>query len=321
MTRNPTRSSTRPLLLIALLALLSLPALLPSHAAAQDLEKVNGSLQLVGENAAFYSSMLRNREQIEAIRKSKAWAKLWNMPVVKMAWGKVQEEWKNPAGPLGVVAGLYAQPENQELVEVLLDMVSDEVFMSGGEKLTKLAELAVILNSSMRFGGAFANIAGGDARDTSKLQARILLQSLSENIKLLQTPDMLLGFKLSKTTQAQTQFARLEKLLTGLADQIPQLKGRVKKEKIGGADTLVVVLDGSMVPWDMVPLDKFEDKPGEYKELMSKLKGMKLTIGLTIRDGYALLAISIISVTWRSWNAWRLPWLYYLLEELGWKGY
>jgi hypothetical protein len=37
--------------------------------------------------------------------------------------------------------------------------------------------------------------------------------------------------------------------------------------------------------------------------------------------GYALLAISIISVTWRSWNAWRLPWLYYLLEALGWKGY
>ncbi len=37
--------------------------------------------------------------------------------------------------------------------------------------------------------------------------------------------------------------------------------------------------------------------------------------------GYVLLAISIMSVTYRSWNPWRMPWLYHLLEALGWKGY
>ena len=291
MTRNSAWTSTRSLLSVALLTLLGLPALWPSRAAAQDVDKVNGSLKLVPENAAVYSSMLRNREQIEAIGKSKAWAKLWNMPVVKMGWGKVQEEWKNPAGPLAAVAKLYAEPENQELVEVLADMVSHEVFLSGGEKLTRFAELAVILNSSARFGPAFAKLAGNDAQDPSVLQGKIVLRSLAENIKLLQIPDVIIGFKLSKTKPAHTQLARLETLLKGLADQIPELKGRVKKEKIGNAETLIVALDGKMVPWDMLPLDRFEDAPGQYKELMNKLKAMKLTIGLTIRDGFLLLAI------------------------------
>jgi hypothetical protein len=291
MTRNPAWTNTKSLLIVAFLTLLGLPTLWPSCATAQDVDKINGSLKLVGENAAIYSSMLRNREQIEAIGKSKAWAKLWNMPVVKMAWGKVQEEWKNPAGPLGAAAKFYAEPENQELVEVLADMVSHEVFLSGGEKLTSFAELAVILNSSMRFGPAFAKLAGNDEQDPSILQGKILLQSLAENIKLLRIPDLIIGFKLSKTKPAQAQLARLETLLKGLADQVPELKGRVKKAKIGDAETLVVTLDGKLVPWDKVPLDRFEDKPGQYTDLLNKLKGMKLTIALTIRDGYLVLAI------------------------------
>jgi hypothetical protein len=34
-----------------------------------------------------------------------------------------------------------------------------------------------------------------------------------------------------------------------------------------------------------------------------------------------LLAVSVISVNYRSWNPWRLPWLYNLMVDLGWPGY
>src|SRR5262249_45948136 len=168
MLRNPVRSCTRSHFVIAFLSLSSLVAVGPSSSAAQDLAKVNGSLGLVPENASFYSSMLRNREQIEAIGKSKAWAKLWNLPVVQMGWVKVREEWEKPAGahgPLGLVREFYAQPENKELVEVLADMVSHEVFVSGGEKFTRFAELASILAAESRFGPAFAKLAGDDEKD------------------------------------------------------------------------------------------------------------------------------------------------------------
>jgi hypothetical protein len=36
---------------------------------------------------------------------------------------------------------------------------------------------------------------------------------------------------------------------------------------------------------------------------------------------YVFLAVSVLSVSYRSWNAWRHPWLYNLLESLGWPGY
>src|SRR5438874_330915 len=119
MSHAPVWTSTKSLQTIALLIVLGVGMAWSSPARADELDKINGSLRLVPENTAVYSAMLRNREQIEAIGKSKAWAKLWNMPAVKLAWGKTQEEWKNPAGPLGAVANFYAQPENQELVAVL----------------------------------------------------------------------------------------------------------------------------------------------------------------------------------------------------------
>ena len=45
-------------------------------ARAGDLEKLDTSLKLIPADAAFYSSMLRNREQIEMFLQSKAFAKL-----------------------------------------------------------------------------------------------------------------------------------------------------------------------------------------------------------------------------------------------------
>jgi hypothetical protein len=37
--------------------------------------------------------------------------------------------------------------------------------------------------------------------------------------------------------------------------------------------------------------------------------------------GYFLLAVSVFSVNYRSWNPWRHPWLYDLMQALGWPGY
>jgi hypothetical protein len=37
--------------------------------------------------------------------------------------------------------------------------------------------------------------------------------------------------------------------------------------------------------------------------------------------GYVLLAVSVLSANYRPWNPWRHPWVYNLLELLGWPGY
>ncbi len=37
--------------------------------------------------------------------------------------------------------------------------------------------------------------------------------------------------------------------------------------------------------------------------------------------GYALLAVSVFSMSYEPWNPWRHPWIYDLMQEMGWEGY
>jgi hypothetical protein len=37
--------------------------------------------------------------------------------------------------------------------------------------------------------------------------------------------------------------------------------------------------------------------------------------------GYVLLAMAVLSVSYRDWNPWRHPWVYNFLESLGWRPY
>jgi hypothetical protein len=36
---------------------------------------------------------------------------------------------------------------------------------------------------------------------------------------------------------------------------------------------------------------------------------------------YALLAVSVFSMSYEPWNPWRHPWIYDLMQEMGWEGY
>ena len=52
---------------------------------------------------------------------------------------------------------------------------------------------------------------------------------------------------------------------------------------------LTLNLDGSMVPWDEIPFKDFEQKPGEFDEVVKRLKQLKLTFSVGIRGKYLLL--------------------------------
>ena len=90
--------------------------------------KLPASLELVPENAAFYSSMLRNREQFEAITNSHAWAKLKAMPIVQMGMALYNLQAANPDSPPGRLQAALQDPEVQKELSLLGDLVPDEVF-------------------------------------------------------------------------------------------------------------------------------------------------------------------------------------------------
>jgi hypothetical protein len=118
-----------------------------------------------------------------------------------------------------------------------------------------------------------------------------MLRVLNEHTARLQAPDTVIGFRLKDSRAATEQLGRLEEVLKDVLGRQPQLKDRLKRRQFAGGDFLVLELDGSLVPWDEVPWEKIETKEGEFAALQKKLKGLKLTISLGVKDRYLLLAI------------------------------
>src|SRR5262249_13312858 len=80
--------------------------------------------------------------------------------------------------------------------------------------------------------------------------------------------------------------------LTAAGEKLPPLKGKVGRTKVGDTSFLTLKLDGSMVPWDEVPLVAFEDKDGEFDDLVKHLKAQKLTLSLGVRGDYLVFGLT-----------------------------
>jgi len=274
-----------------ILALAAAAALTAGLARAADSASPAGSLKWVPADAAFYSSMLRAGDQIDIIARSKAWAKIQSMPSVQMVHEMIKAQLKNPKDPkLGQFLQLYHQPENQQLVAMLKDMVSHEVFCYGGNNTTGFLELVTVVNTSQQLGSLMAAVQRARGPEMSKVQLHAVLRGLADHLDLIKIPDMVIGFKLSKPDEAEAQLKRLDAFLAKAMEQAPPpIKERFKKGE--GATRFILTLDGSLVPWDKVSLKQFEDKEGEFDNLIEKLKTLKLTVSLGTRDDYLLLAV------------------------------
>jgi hypothetical protein len=264
-------------------------------APASELEKLGTSLNIVPDDASFYSTMLRNREQIEAIANSRAWAKLKSMPVVQMALQMYRAKADDSTSVPGQIEFALQNPEVRKLLALAGDMFSDEVFCYGDATFADFVELAQEMVGAMRYGPAALQLSGkAEGLNENQLQARVLLAALAKNADRIKVPDMVVGFKLSKPEAAREQLAQLEQAATALLEGHPQLKGRLKRSKIGDHEYLVLSLDGSLVPWDQLPLDQLkqaEAEPGQADKVIDRLKKMTLVVALGVRDRYLLAAI------------------------------
>src|SRR5579859_4060014 len=87
-------------------------------------ETLDTSLKLVPADAAFYTASLRNTEQFAAIGKSKAWAKFKALPFVQKAWKEGWAELNKAGGAVEQYEAFRKDPENQQLIDLLNDMVA-----------------------------------------------------------------------------------------------------------------------------------------------------------------------------------------------------
>ena len=99
------------------------------------------SLDIVPADAAFYSAMLRSREQFDALANSKAWEKVKALPFVQTGFTMYQMQAANPGSPAGWLQAALNNPESRKSLEFLADIFSEEVFVYGGPSFNKTIEL------------------------------------------------------------------------------------------------------------------------------------------------------------------------------------
>jgi hypothetical protein len=280
----------RRLIMGALTGVLAAGLVLVGPVRAGDVTKLDNSLKWIPADAAFYSTMLRGREQFQAIAQSRAWAKVKAMPAVQSLFEMVQAELKE-GGKLEPLHQFHQDPENQQLLQLLGEMCAEEFFIYGGANFVGFMDLLAEVQVANSYGPLFMLLSGQGGLESNKRQLVPILQALSNNLNLLKVPDLVLGFKLSDTKRAEAQLKRLEKHVADHASQLPPLKEGFKREQLAGGSFLTLTLDGSLVPWQAIPFKDFEQKEGEFDKLIKKLQELKLTITLGMREGYLLFAL------------------------------
>ncbi len=275
------------------IALVAAGWLVPHTAEAAELDKLDTSLKLVPEDAAFYSSMLRNREQIEAIVNSNAWAKIKEMPAIQMGLMFYNMQLSIPDSVPSKLAEAMENPESRKVIDMLADMASEEIFLCGDMSSADFLQLFQDVQAAQNYGMLMA-LTTGQIGDMNRIKTGQAISTLAENVDLIAVPNLIVGFRIKNTELAKEQLIKLETIANIILESNEETKGRFKKTKVGDYDFLVLELDGSLVPWDEVPMDTFEgleSEEGDVQKIVERIKQSKLVVAIGIRDEYLLVSI------------------------------
>src|SRR5262249_51630739 len=146
-------------------------------ARADEAVKAKNSLSFVPADTAFYLAMLRNREQVEAVLNSKAFKRLMSQPLVQMGLKPAMQKFHKPGGPGDHLKNFLSDPDNKELLELLLDAVSNEIFLYGDNAWADLISVLSAANNAQQFAPAIAALSGGDP---NKAQFHAMLQAAQQ---------------------------------------------------------------------------------------------------------------------------------------------
>jgi len=283
--RTPRRG---PLLAAALLVAAALVA--GDRPARAQGVKTDSSLSFIPADAAFYSTSLRNREQVELFLKSNAFKALHDLPAVKMGLAKLHEEPKFKEG-ISQFHKFLEDKDNKDLADVLLQAVSDEVFFYGGRNWNDFIRVLGRLNAAQQW-SAIGPLSMGNFEGMQKAPFRAMLAAAQKDRELISVPEFVIGFKLKDTKKAVAQLERLEKFAGAILEGVPPLKGKFKRAKAAGGHILALELDSSLIPWNDIDLKELEEKKDEFEDLIKHLKKLTLTISLGVKGDYLLLAIT-----------------------------
>lgn len=297
----------------------ALPALAAPPAAL-----AGSGVATVPADAAFFSSSLRMKEQLDRFLASNAYAKLRKLPAIARALDSWEEQKDMPGSPVSMALTFMELPENAQAIELVSDMVASDTFVYGEQSCTDFVKLIRIVMAAQQ--AAAINDADLDDFDADEeaipeeeisgapgrlqvtpvahrarktalqgdvAQAFAVLEALAENVDLIKVPDIVWGFKTGKKEAATFQLKRIEVLAKLLAEMNPAAAKAMARKKVAGGEVLTFTLSGSLVPWDELA-EEMEEEFGESEELdtvVKKVRGIDVVVALGIVGDWVVLSI------------------------------
>ncbi|MCA9124301.1 MAG: hypothetical protein H6822_27200 [Planctomycetaceae bacterium] len=243
------------------------------------------SLRLVPTDAAYYSVSAHLREQYDTLLKSRAAAKVLEMPIVQTGLAMARAKWNDPEGDFAPFKAIFEQPENRRLADVLVDAVSHEVFIYGDKDCVAFLKAYKEISRSNQAVMRELNVA--EAPEAAEELVKKLSSVIAQNLGQAKVPDTVIGFRLSDTESALAQLARFEQILGEYLANYPDLKRRLSRQQFAGGDFLTMQLDGTLIPWDKLARTTSFD----LDEIQGKVSKMTASVAIGVKDQYLLVSI------------------------------
>lgn len=301
--------------LVALSSLVAACQLAVSGSGRADDALMTG-VAMVPADAAFLSATLRLREQVEKVLASNAFASVKRLPAVERALDALEEQKIQPGSPLSMAATFLELPENKQAVAVLTDMVSSDVFLYGEPSCITLLDLFQKVNRAQQAAGFLemgrATGAGDGAAvgrrseivpvrrqlpdtvdpDLSRLQARLIAQTLVDNVESIVVPDLVWGFKITDAAAAKTQIERLRVMLNLVTQGNPDLAKAVSRKKVRDGEVMTITVDGAMIPWGEFVAGMIDDLDVDgFEAVLERLQDLDLVVALGLVGDRVILSL------------------------------
>lgn len=264
---------------IVLLAVGCVASALSPAAASDDLSET--ALAIAPKDVAFFSTSVNMSDSWQDLAESRLVTRLRSVPYVQKLEAELMEQWNNPPAQAAQAKAVYESPMAQNVLKFFGEMFSDEVFVYGQSDWNDAMHGFVDFNNSM----SYAMSRGPDAMED------FFEQQLPVELAKLHLPSVVMGFRIEDKQNALFQLNALEAITRMGGSQIPELGPvleRLKHSDLEDGTALSISLDASLIP-----LEQLDDEQRDMAEkVIEALSGRGITIGLAVRDGLFLVAIS-----------------------------